>query len=198
MPGGPHVYHFTNLVVMPRVLSGVKILRSAECNILDRDGGLDLQERALGVLDLVHAGIHPFCGYEGKTAEENTEAVVNALRGGLVDVLVHPGNPLYPLDYRTVVAEAASNGVALEVNNSSFTTVRKGSRENCLIIIREAKRSGARVCVGSDAHDASLVGVFDAALELIDSVGLPEEQVVNRDAASVLGFLKGRGKEIAF
>ena len=54
-----HVYHFTNLVVMPRVLSGVKVLRSAECNITDADGNLDLHDRALGVLDIVHCGASP-------------------------------------------------------------------------------------------------------------------------------------------
>jgi putative hydrolase len=63
MPGGAHLYHFTNMVVMPRVLSGVKVLRSAECNILDTDGTLDLDEKALKALDIVHAGIHTLTGY---------------------------------------------------------------------------------------------------------------------------------------
>lgn len=198
LPGAPHTFHFANLVAMPRVLSGVKVLRSAECNITGPDGSLDIDGGALVVLDIVHAGLHPLCGYEGHTREENTGAVLNAIRGGLVDVLVHPGNPYYPLDYGTVVAEAASNGVALEVNNSSFTVVRKGSVENCRAIVLEAKRLGAAICVGSDAHDASCVGVFDKALEIIDGIGLPEEQIVNRDADSVLEFLRGRGKEIAF
>lgn len=196
MPGGAHLYHFTNLVVMPRELSGVKVLRSAECNIIDDRGGLDLPERALDVLDIVHAGMHPRCGYDGKSVEENTRAVLAAIHGGKVDVLVHPGNPLFPLDYRTVVEEAASNGVLVEVNNSSFTVVRRGSEENCRKIVEEAKRLGARVCVGSDAHDASLVGVFDEALGLIDSAGLEESLIVNREARTVLDYLLSRGKEI--
>lgn len=199
MPGGPHLYHFTNMVVMPRTLSGVKVLRSAECNILDTRGTLDLEERALEALDLVHAGIHPLTGYEGRSVEENTAAVVAAMQSGLVDIIVHPGNPLYPLDYETVVRAAASNNVLLEVNNSSFTTVRKGSRDNCLAIVRVAKDCKASICVGSDAHDALLVGVFDKALELIGEVGIEEDLIVNRDAATVLSFLRRRGrKEISF
>jgi putative hydrolase len=198
MPGAPHVYHFANFVVMPRELSGVKILRSAECNIVEPDGALDVHERALGVLDVVHAGLHPFCGYEGHTMEENTRAVLGAIDSGLVDILVHPGNPLYPLDYETVVDAAASNGLAIEINNASFTIVRKGSAPNCRTILEEAKKRGARISVGSDAHDAMLVGVFDDALALIDSVGIDEERIVNRDADSVLEFLRERGKEIAF
>jgi putative hydrolase len=103
MPGGPHIYHFANLIVLPRMLSGVKVLRSAECNILDTEGALDIGQRVLDVLDVVHAGLHPYTGYEGGSVEENTRAVVAAITGGAVDVIVHPGNPLFPLDYGTVV-----------------------------------------------------------------------------------------------
>jgi len=198
MPGAAHPYHFANLVVLPRVLHGVKVLRSAECNIVDQDGSLDLHDRALGVLDVVHAGLHLFCGFEGGTREENTDAVVRAVSSGKVDILVHPGNPVYPLDYETVVAAAASNGVAVEINNASFTVIRKGSAPNCRVVLEEARRQGALICVGSDAHDATLVGVFDKALELIDDVGFPEDRMINRDADSVLEFLKARGKEITF
>jgi putative hydrolase len=199
MPGGAHKYHFANLIVLPRVLSGVKVLRSAECNILDSEGTLDIPQRALDVLDIVHAGIHPLTGYQGDSVQENTRAVVAAITGGAVDVIVHPGNPLFPLDYGTVVEAAASNNVLLEINNSSFTVVRKGSRDNCRTVAGEAKMKGARLCVGSDAHDASLVGGFDQALELLDEMGIDEETVANRTAESVLDFLRSRGrKDISF
>jgi len=199
MPGGAHIYHFTNLVVLPRVLSGVRVLRSAECNIIDTNGTLDINDRALGVLDIVHAGIHPLTGFEGEGVEDNTRAVVAAVESGRVDVLVHPGNPWYPLDHGTVVQAAASKGVLIEINNSSFTVVRKGSIDNCRMIIKEVMRAGASICVGSDAHDASLVGIFDKALELVDEAGVPEERIINRDAESVLDFLRKRGrKDILF
>lgn len=199
MPGGAHIYHFTNLVVLPRLLSGVKVLRSAECNILDTEGTLDVHDRALGVLDIVHAGIHPLTGYEGDGVEDNTRAVVAAVESGRVDVLVHPGNPWYPLDYGTVVRAAASKGVLIEINNSSFTVVRQGSLKNCRVVINEAKKAGASICLGSDAHDAALVGRFEKAIELVEEVGFPRERIVNRDAASVLEFLRSRGrKEILF
>lgn len=198
MPGGPHLYNFTNLVVLPRELDGVRVLRSAECNIMDTDGTLDLPDRALNVLDLVHAGLHPLCGYEGKGEADNTRALLAAIETGVVDILVHPGNPTFPLDYRTVVEAAASNGVLIEINNSSFTTVRKGSESNCRAIAEEVKRTRASITVGSDAHDAALVGCFAQALALIDSVGIPDEQIVNRNADAVLSFLRSRGKDISF
>jgi len=51
------------------------------------------------------------------------------------------------------------------------------------------------LCVGSDAHDATLVGVFDRALELLDEMDFDDENIVNRDTESVLDFLKSRGKK---
>jgi len=97
------------------------------------------------------------------------------------------------------VKAAASKGVLVEINNSSFTVVRKGSLDNCRAVIREAMHAGAYICIGSDAHDASLVGGFDKALELVDEAGFPEQHIVNRDAAGVLEFLRKRGrKEISF
>ena len=108
---------------------------------MDTDGTLDVNDRALDVLDVVHAGLHPFCGYEGKTVEENTEAVLGAIRSGKVDILVHPGNPWFPLDYQTIVEAAASNGVLLEINNASFTrdtgpkNVKFSNAEGCCKLI---------------------------------------------------------------
>lgn len=195
MSGGAHVYHFANLIVVPRVLSGVKVLRSAECNIIGLDGGLDLHEKILERLDIVHAGFHPLTGYEGASVEENTRAIVGAIDSGLVDILVHPGNPLYPLDYGTVARAAASKKVLIEVNNSSFTVVRSGSLENCKAIISEAIKAGAGICLGTDAHDASLVGVVDTALEVLDEAGFPRDRIVNRDADAVIAFLASKGKK---
>lgn len=198
MPGAPHLYHFSNLISLPRVLYGVKILRSVECNIIDTGGNLDVSDKVLERLDIVHAGLHPFCGYEGDGPADNTSAAIKAIESGRIDVLVHPGNPLFPLDYPSVVETSHRRGVLIEVNNSSFTLVRRGSEENCTAILGEVRRVGSSICVGSDAHEAELVGSFDEALRLIDEAGIPGERIVNRDADSVLAFLRSAGKEIAF
>jgi putative hydrolase len=196
MLGGPCIYHFANLIVLPGEIYGVKVLRSAECNIVGRNGELDIHDRILGVLDIVHAGFHPLCGFQGDGVADNTKAILKVIESGKVDVLVHPGNIYYPLDYKTVVEAATEAGVALEINNSTFVSVRKGSRENCEKIAREAARTGARISVASDAHDASLVAVFDAALAVVEAAGIKDSQIVNRDTESVIAFLRSRGKDI--
>jgi len=196
MPGGPHVYNFSNLVILPRVISGVRVLRSAECNVIDATGNIDLPDRVLEILDIVQVGMHPLCGYEPGGVEENTSTLLKVMGSGKVHVIVHPCNPLYPLNYERIVSAAVESGVLIEVNNASFLHVRKGSEKNARIILREVKRKGAPIVVGSDAHDASLVGIFDEALRIIDEFGIREELIVNRNARTVIEFLRGKGKDI--
>lgn len=197
MFGGPCVYHFANLGVLPRELYGVKVLRGAECNIVGKQGELDIHDKILEVLDIVQAGFHPLCGYQGEGEQDNTGAILKVVQSGKVDVLVHPGNPHYPFDYKPVIEAATEAGVAIEINNSSFINVRKGSEENCRKIAAEAARAGAWISVASDAHDASLVGCFDLALAIVDEAGIDSSKIINRDADAALAFLKTRGKDIS-
>ena len=53
IPGGPHPYYFGNIKAVPAVLDGVRVLRGAECNILDEFGRLDLSPDMLAKLDIV-------------------------------------------------------------------------------------------------------------------------------------------------
>jgi putative hydrolase len=194
LPSGAHAFHFWNMRVIPRLLEGVFILRSVEANIVDAEGGLDLSDEVLQNLDIVQAGLHPGCGYEGRTPEENTRAMLGALRHPLVDVIVHPGNPGFPIDIHTVVEAARREGKALEINNASYVYTRKGSRENDLLIVEAVRREGVWVSVGSDAHIADFAGEFSHAVEIIADAGLKPDRVINRDLTGLRRFLQGRGK----
>ncbi len=47
MPGGPHIYHFDNLKIIPDNLHGVEILKGAEANIIGYDGSMDIRDSTL-------------------------------------------------------------------------------------------------------------------------------------------------------
>jgi hypothetical protein len=48
------------------------------------------------------------------------------------------------------------------------------------------------MAIGSDAHYALQVGSFDTALAVAEKIGLTEERLVNRDAATVLAHLQAK------
>lgn len=189
LPGGPHIYHFGAMRFIPETICGVRILRGVEANIIDRRGTLDLPEHYLRKLDFVMAGLHEGCGFDGEERDSYTEAVINAMENPLVRAVSHPGNPIFPLDYQAVVAAARRTGTALELNNTSFSISRKGSRPNCEELARLIASLGAPMVIGSDAHIAQMVGVFDDAVAAVEAAGIPASQVVNSSLEQLLRFL---------
>ncbi len=188
MPGGPHEYHFGNQRVIPEYLSGVRILKGIEANVLDAAGKLDLPAGRLSKLDIVLVGLHTKCA-PNQGREANTAMLAAVMRNPLVDVIVHPGNPEYPVDIRAVVEAAKANDVALEINNSSLKQSRCGSRPLCLEFARLAYQSGAKLVLGTDSHFADAVGDFSAALLLLEEAGVPLDYVLNTIPERVLAHL---------
>lgn len=193
LPGGPHLFHFRNLRILPREYLGIEVLRGVEANIVDFDGSLDVPDEILRTLDIVLAGFHPGC-YSGGDVEQNTQTLINAMKHPYVDVIVHPGNPEYMINPEKLVLASKELGVALEINNSSLTTSRKGSLENCRVIAKIAAREGSIISLGSDAHWAPLVGEFSKANELIQEAGIKREQILNSDPQFVKRYLGEKRK----
>jgi len=188
-------YYFGNMTVIPRQIEGVYILRGVEANILDVDGTLDLPERFLKKLDIVLAGLHNDC-FSGKTVEDNTKAIIAAMKNPYVDVIVHPGNPAFPIEIDKFVEAAKELNVHIEINNSSFIGSRKGSEENCLMIAKKAAAIGAKVCLGSDAHFCFDVGNLEKANEIVEKAGILEDNILNTSVDKVVNFLKSKGREL--
>ncbi len=192
MPGGPNEYYFGNLRVLPAEVCGVTILRGAEVNILDEHGRLDLPEVYLKQLDIVLVGLHNVCT-KILCRERNTRALVYAMQNQYVDIVVHPGNPDFPIVLEEVVITAKQLGKVLEINNSSFF-VRQGSSESCLEIAHLAKKHDVLISISSDAHYAADVGKLEQALALVLQAGVPENNILNLNAERVKRFLASRGK----
>ena len=190
LAGGTHPYHFGNLRVIPPRMHGVRFLKGIEANIMDAGGSIDLEPRLLVRLDFVMAGFHEICFAPGD-AETNTRALVAAVRNPFVDAISHPGNPLYPIDFRAFVRAAAEHGKAVEINNSSFK-IRRGSHPNCLEIARLCVEMGAKVVCGSDAHYWRDVGNFGDAVALLKEAEVPKDLVLNASMKTFESFMETR------
>ena len=193
MPGGPHIYHIGNLKVLPEVIEGVEILKGVEANILDQEGSLDVPDHILKDLDIVLAGLHQV-GFEPWDVDGNTRALLKAMENQYVDVIVHPGNPAFPIDMEKFVLGAKESNTLVEINNSSFLTSRIGSKENCYEIARLCKKHKVQIIVGSDSHIAFDVGRFDEAIKLLKAIDMPEELVINTSIERFIDYLKKKGK----
>ncbi|MCR5537445.1 MAG: phosphatase [Succinivibrio sp.] len=186
----PHLWHFHNLRVIPRVVDNVCVLRGVEANIMS-EGGLDLEEQSLKRLDIVLAGFHPCT--PPKDLVKNTELMLGVIKSGLVDVISHPGAPNYPIDYEAVLECAKQEGVAMEINSSSDVNTRLGSHENCVKVAALCKKIGTTISLGTDAHVSFFMGNFAESEKVLAEAGVSDEQIINTSAQKVLRFLEGRG-----
>ncbi len=195
MPGGPHVFHIMNQRVIPDVIDGVRVLKGVEVNIIDFEGNLDIEDRNLETLDLVLASLHDVCMEPGDR-EQNTRALIGAMKNKNVDVIGHSGNPAFPIDIDAFLKAAKEYDIMVEINNSSFGKSRVGSRENCECIAKKAKEYGVKLIAGSDAHVRFDLGNFNYAMEVFEKYEIPEALIMNTSVDKFLSHLRGRGKNV--
>ncbi len=181
-PGGTHIMYFWNLKIIPRQYGELKLLCGVEANIMDKNGTLDVDDFTLKRLDYCIASMHTN-SIEPSTIEENTEAAVNAMKNPYVNILGHPDDSRYPLDYDRLVRAAVEYHVILEVNNSSLhpLSVRKGAEENIRTLLRTCKKYNCPIILGTDSHISFDIGIFEQAEKLLIEENFPQELVMNSD-----------------
>lgn len=196
MPGSCGDLYFYNLKVLPKFQKGLEMMFGIELNIVDYKGSVDLSERYLKGTDLRIASLHPPCIKPG-TAEENTAAVLGAIHNPYVDILGHPDDGRYPLEYEKVIAEAKKYGKIVELNNSSMSpdNSRVNARENDRVVLDLCKKYEVPVVMASDAHVTFAVGNLDRALEIAKEADFPEELLLNDSVEKFKKYLTF-GREI--
>lgn len=197
MPDAPHVWYFSNLIVIPRIMHGVGILRGIEANIINYKGEVDVDDEVLRHLDIVLGSLHEPV-IPPATSAMHTDAVVRAMASGKIDVFGHGGNPSFPIDVEEVAKAAAHYKVLVEINNSSFTTSRAGSVKQCAALAEAVARHDGYLTFGTDAHIAARVGVVDQCIALVESVGFPPDRIISSKGSRFLAFLKRHNKPVDF
>ena len=195
IPGAPPEFNICTYPYLPGYIEGVRIYPGVEANIIDYAGKLDIRDDYLCNTDYVIAGLHEVVIPSGGR-NNNTEAVMGALKHKHVDIIAHPDNPGFALDYEAVVKAAAQYGKLLEVNDHSFD-YRPGGVANAERYLALCRRHGVRVAVSSDAHFASHMGQHAAALRVIEQNAFPPELIVNLTMERFEAYLKERKARLA-
>ena len=181
MPGTCHEFYFQNLKNACRRIEGVELCLGVELNIISYNGDVDMEESLLREMDVVIASIHNNIGYTSGSEAENTNAIVEAIKNPLINIIGHPDDSRVPLNYEELVAASGEYGTLLEINNSSLTpgSFRTDPEKNDIKILELCKQFQVPVIIGSDAHAEDKVGSHQYALKLIEQTGFPEELLLN-------------------
>ncbi|MDR0305774.1 MAG: PHP domain-containing protein [Chitinispirillales bacterium] len=175
----------------------VKILKGVECNLIDETGKIDIPYIFMPFLDVVLLGAHPNTA-KNLGREKYTDMLVAAIdKNPCVDIITHPNDPHYPVDYRRLAREAKARGVALELNNSKILYSRSEIKE-AEVLVDACLEEGCGIAVCSDTHAIHELGTDESVRPILKAAGFPEELIVNRDEESAIAFIEGRRKNKAF
>ena len=190
MPGTCHSFYFANLKMLERKMFGVEMLFGVELNILNQDGKVDMEENLLKKMDIVIASMHIPC-FKSGTKEENTQTYLKVMENPYVNIIGHPDDGRYEIDYEALVQGAKEYGKVLELNNHSMDSecTRENAVENDTVMLNLCKKYQVPVVMDSDAHFDLLIGEFDLARDLLEKLDFPEELVLNRSADAIREYV---------
>ena len=189
MKGAPSEFYFGCIIKhYPAEQHGVKLVKGAEVNIIDCNGGLDLDSNILAKLHWVIASMHTHT-FAPVNKEAYTQAWLEVAKNLNVDVIGHCGHDVFDFDFEKVIPEFASNGKIVEINNNSFSS-RSGSAERCPQIAKLCAKHGVRIAVNSDAHHYTQIGEFSRAVQMLKEVDFPQELIINADYHRFVKTLK--------
>lgn len=196
MPGTCHLFYFQNLRVVPRERYGIELLLGTELNIMNEDGEVDLPEETLKTLDIAIASMHTPCFKGERTVEKVTAAYEKVMEHRYVDIIGHPDDGRFPVDMERLVSQAKKTGTLLEVNNSSLRPdgFRENTKENCLRMLKECKKQGAMIVLGSDSHVDVDIAEYPYAEEVLKKADFPEELIANLSLEKLKASLKHNKK----
>lgn len=190
IPGTCEDIYFGNMRVVPRTMFGIRLMLGAEINILDYEGSLSMTDKYMNYLDVRIAGIHQIC-YKPGTIQENTSAIIGAIKTPQIDIISHPDDSNCPLEYEAVVDAAKKYHTLLEVNNNALRmSSRKNVAENIITMLELCKQYEQPVILGSDAHYMNDIANYEQIGQVVREMDFPPELIMNYSLAQFDEYLR--------
>lgn len=195
MPGTCHEFYFQNLKAVNREVImekyGIELILGAELNIIDYKGTVDLPVSTIKKLDVTIASMHSPCLKPGGRAE-NTAGVIGAIENPYIDIIGHPDDGRFPLEYEPIVKAAKENGKLLEVNNSSLNPngFRLNAKENYKEMLSYCIKYEQPIVIDSDAHFMDAIGNFPFVERLLEELNFPENLIVNQSVEQFKKYIQ--------
>ena len=169
------VEHIARIREVGRQLEGIEIFAGIEVDIL-AEGDLDLSDDTLAQMDLVIASVHTVFNLE---TAEMTERLLKAVNNPNTSILGHPTGRLllrrdsYKFDMTAVLAAAAKNKVAMELNSYPDRLDLND------VHLRQAKQQGVKIVINTDSHHTSHMEKIRYGILQARRAGLTRDDVLN-------------------
>jgi putative hydrolase len=112
-------------------------------------------------------------------------------RNPSIDIVTHPHDDRYVIEYEALARAARDEGVALELNVSRINGGRCAPRRTAELL-EVCASVGCQVAVCTDAHAVMELGDDAGAVPFLEQTRFPRELLVTRDAGATRSFLASR------
>lgn len=196
--------HMLNMEALPKIIHDVRILSSAEVDIVDFEGNLEgydievtdgsgsnVAESLLSRLDYTIASVHWFEGYREGTASQKTDMYINTVLRNDVDILGHIARDRTSLDFDAIIEAAKTKKTLIEINEHSLDFIGE-IEENCKRLALACAKHSMPIVIASDAHSSFFVGKFDKAIKMLEEIDFPKELVINTSLDNFTSYIESR------
>jgi DNA polymerase (family X) len=145
------VAHIARIREAGKKIDGITIFAGIEVDIL-ADGDLDLSDDVLAQMDIVIASVHSVFNQD---SAKMTERLLKAVGNPNTSIIGHPTGRIqlrreaYAFDMTAVLAAAAKNKVAMELNSYPDRLDLND------VHLRQAKQQGVKIVINTDSHHTS-------------------------------------------
>lgn len=190
MPGTCHEFYFQNFRVIDRNAYDVPVLFGAELNILDENGSVDMTPELLETMDIAIASIHPPC-VRFMNEKETTNTLLSIMENPHVQIIGHPDDSRFPINYDELARAAKDTNTLLEVNNSSLRadSYRPGAKENYKRMLDACVKYNTPIILDSDAHIDKDVAFRKYSTALVEELQFPESLIINTNVNKLTKYL---------
>lgn len=187
---GPAIYdvhieevYFKVLSRLPKIINGIRILKGIEANILNKKGEIDITDKTIeSNLDYVIAGFHKETPHKNLNFKNNTEAMVNCIKSGKVDIISHPFvMDIFAKDLKRISQAACEHNVLLEINLHYITErkLKPDTIANLTEMIGYVKEYKKKIIVNSDAHNIWEMADDSPLQKIKKEIGLTNDLIIN-------------------
>ncbi|ADO76976.1 DNA polymerase/3'-5' exonuclease PolX [Halanaerobium praevalens] len=177
----------TEIEELNQKIDDFTILKGIEVDIL-KNGQLDFEDQLLAKLDFVIASVHSNFNL---SEAEMTARIIKAIENPFVNLIGHPsgrilgGREAYAVNLDKIIAAAAKNKTALEINASPQRLDLNSKWA------RKAKKAGVKISLNTDAHHYKEYQDIELGIATARRAWLEKEDVINTfSLAELRAFIK--------
>lgn len=186
--------YFRALYRIPKEVNGLRILKSVEANIINKRGESDISDDTIKKkLDYIIAGFHEETDYKNRSFDNNTEAVLNCIKSGRVNLISHPFVlKKFKMDIEKVTQAACNFKVILEINLHSLKDdqIEDFTIPNLKKMIRILKRNKKKLIVNSDSHNIWEMADDSPLVKIKKKISLTNDMIINNYPKELMRLLR--------